>query len=46
MIPKKVKENDKLVLKKLKTKTILKGDYPIDNPTQGSALIEQAFSSN
>ena len=39
-------KNDKTVSKKVKTKNSLGGGRPNDdNPTQGSILIEQAFSS-
>ena len=44
-IPKDVNENDKFVSRKMRAKTNLKGGFPSDNPTQGSALMEQAFSS-
>ena len=47
MTSKFVKQNDKPILKKLNTKSILKGgNLKDDKVTQGSILIEQAFQSN
>ena len=45
MSAKDANETDKTVSKKMKTKNSLRGGYPIDNPTQVSIFIEQAFSS-